>query len=231
MSFVASHVTMKFDLSWSWAMTKFLNLGREGRPGVRRDPSTNIQLSSRTGDRKNKNKNSLFNRFTWSTLQVLPQFLPLLQQSLGCSSLWTPCLLLERTPQIHPVKRLEDTEKDLARELVLKVRWTRSPFGLHNNPIMQSAAFVSSIRKPHESQQTHPGVVLDEPVLLLLDQVCGDLLGHGLYALLLALLLLVPGHDGPQCQQAGNATPVGGSVWKYLLGHIADKAHVISPLV
>lgn len=111
-----------------------------------------------------------FDWFTWSTLPVLPQFLPLQQQSSRCFSLWTQSLLLERTPQILPVNTLDDTKKNKTVSQgtrAYKISWPRSASGLDNDPIMQRGAFVTSTRKLRESHQTHPGVVLDEPVFLL----------------------------------------------------------------
>lgn len=144
-------------------------------------------------------------KFTYTPGPVKPQRLQVQGRPPKCSWLLILGLGRERTLRNHP-----EGKKKKQKSI--------------NNLVLGESMRLCN----HTTEQnTHPWVVVDQPVPLLTQQVRADLLTDQVHGVTSALLLQLQTHRRPEGQQAGDAAPVGGPVRKHVLCYAANKWHIV----
>lgn len=77
------------------------------------------------------------------------------------------------------------------------------------------------------TQSTHPCFVFEQPVPLVRQKIGGDLFPHQTHALTPSTVIQMFAQHSPECQQAGNTTPIRDAVAEELRRHFRNDAHVV----
>lgn len=91
--------------------------------------------------------------------------------------------------------------------------------------------FLNYILSIQPLDVTYPGVVFDQPMPLVSQKICRDLLSHKIHTVLSAFLLQVLTYDSTEGHQAGNSAPVGGPVCEEATGYSTDESHIIPSII